>query len=49
MTRRIEDVRLLDDLRFRRWNSAIADVWTVDCGPNASGKQRLYCKLFVYG
>ncbi|MFD1198780.1 helix-turn-helix transcriptional regulator [Brucella gallinifaecis] len=38
MTSRIEDVSLLDDLHYRVWNSAIADVWSVDCGPGACGE-----------
>ncbi|WP_312471509.1 AraC family transcriptional regulator [Brucella sp.] len=38
MTSRIEDVRLLDDLHYRVWNGAIADVWTVECGPGARGE-----------
>ncbi len=38
MKSRIEDVRLLDDLRYRAWNGAIVDVWTVECGPAARGE-----------
>lgn len=38
MTSRIEDVSLLDDLHYRVWNGAIADVWTVNCGPGARGE-----------
>lgn len=38
MTTHIEDVSLLDDLHYRVWNGAIADVWTVDCGPGARGQ-----------
>lgn len=38
MTSHIEDVSLLDDLHYRVWNGAIADVWTVDCGPGARGE-----------
>ncbi len=38
MKSRIEDVRLLDDLHYRVWNGAIADVWTVECGPGARGE-----------
>ncbi len=38
MTSHIEDVSLLDNLHYRVWNGAIADVWTVDCGPGARGE-----------
>lgn len=38
MKSRIEDVRLLDDLRYRVWDGAIADVWSVECGPGARGE-----------
>jgi len=38
MKSHIEDVSLLDDLHYRVWNGAIADVWSVDCGPGARGE-----------
>ncbi|KAB2658088.1 helix-turn-helix transcriptional regulator [Brucella tritici] len=38
MKSRIADVRLLDDLRYRVWDGAIADVWSVYCGPQAQGE-----------
>ncbi len=38
MKSRIEDVTLLDDLHYRVWNGAIADVWSVECGPGARGE-----------
>ncbi|WP_343315637.1 hypothetical protein AAIB41_12600 [Brucella sp. BE17] len=41
MKSRIEDVRFLDDLRYRAWNGAIVDVWTVECGPAARGETGL--------
>ena len=34
----IADVSLLDDLRCRVWDGAIADVWSVYCGPDAHGE-----------
>ncbi|WP_254424324.1 helix-turn-helix transcriptional regulator [Thalassospira marina] len=37
MTTRIEGFSLLDDLRFRRWNSAITDLWQVECQRSAHG------------
>lgn len=37
MTSRIEGISLLDELRFRRWNAAISDLWHVECGPQAGG------------
>tara|TARA_R100001143_G_scaffold55592_1_gene51701 strand:- start:943 stop:1839 length:897 start_codon:yes stop_codon:yes gene_type:complete len=37
MTSRIEGISLLDDLRFRRWNSAITDLWHVECREKAGG------------
>ncbi|MBB4091743.1 helix-turn-helix domain-containing protein [Brucella pecoris] len=38
MKSHIEDVSLLDDLHYRVWNGAIADVWSVNCGPAARGE-----------
>lgn len=38
MKSRIADVSLLDDLRYRVWDGAIADVWSVYCGPEAQGE-----------
>ncbi len=38
MKSRIEDVHLLDDLRYRAWAGAIADIWSVHCGPGARGE-----------
>ncbi|MBO6771536.1 MULTISPECIES: AraC family transcriptional regulator [unclassified Thalassospira] len=37
MTSRIEGISLLDDLRFRRWNAAITDLWHVECEQEAGG------------
>ncbi|MDG4720454.1 MULTISPECIES: helix-turn-helix domain-containing protein [Thalassospira] len=37
MTSQIEGISLLDDLRFRRWNAAITDLWHVECEPDAGG------------
>ena len=37
MTSKIEGISLLDDLRFRRWNAAITDLWHVECEQEAGG------------
>lgn len=37
MTSKIEGISLLDDLRFRRWNAAITDLWHVECEKSAGG------------
>jgi len=37
MTSHIEGISLLDDLRFRRWNTAISDLWHVECEAEAGG------------
>lgn len=37
MTSHIEGISLLDDLRFRRWNAAISDLWHVECEAEAGG------------
>lgn len=37
MTSHIEGISLLDDLRFRRWNGAISDLWHVQCEAHAGG------------
>ncbi len=37
MTSRIEGISLLDDLRFRRWDAAITDLWHVECEEEAGG------------
>ncbi|MFS8037023.1 helix-turn-helix domain-containing protein [Xanthobacter sp. AM11] len=38
MTSSIEGITLLDDLRWRRWNGVVADVWRVHCRPGARGE-----------
>lgn len=37
MTSSIEGISLLDELRFRRWNTAITDLWHVECEEEAGG------------
>lgn len=37
MTTRIEGISLLDELRFRRWNAAITDLWHVECEQESGG------------
>lgn len=37
MTSSIEGITLLDDLRWRRWNGVVADVWHVHCQSGARG------------
>ncbi|BDW87647.1 helix-turn-helix domain-containing protein [Thalassospira tepidiphila] len=37
MISQIEGISLLDDLRFRRWNAAITDLWHVECEQEAGG------------
>lgn len=37
MTSQIEGISLRDDLRFRRWNAAITDLWHVECEQEAGG------------
>ncbi|MDP2696558.1 AraC family transcriptional regulator [Thalassospira sp.] len=37
MTSRVEGVTLLDNLRYKRWNSAITDLWHVSCARHTSG------------
>jgi len=37
MTSNIEGISLLDELRFRRWNAAITDLWHVECEEEAGG------------
>ncbi|MCS0494541.1 AraC family transcriptional regulator [Ancylobacter sp. MQZ15Z-1] len=37
MTSTVEGITLLEDLRWRRWNGVIADVWNVECAAGASG------------
>lgn len=38
MTSSIEGITLLDDLRWRRWNGVVADVWRVHCAAGARGE-----------
>ncbi len=38
MKSRIEGVSLLDDLHYRSWNGAIADLWSVECSASAHGE-----------
>ncbi|MDQ0503746.1 hypothetical protein QOZ94_000516 [Xanthobacter agilis] len=38
MTSSIEGITLLDDLRWRRWNGVVADVWHVQCAAGARGE-----------
>lgn len=37
MISNIEGISLLDELRFRRWNTAITDLWHVECEQSAGG------------
>ncbi|GLK72122.1 transcriptional regulator [Ancylobacter dichloromethanicus] len=37
MTSAVEGITLLDELRWRRWNGVIADVWHVACAAGARG------------
>ncbi|WP_417828954.1 helix-turn-helix transcriptional regulator [Thalassospira sp.] len=37
MISNIEGISLLDELRFRRWNTAITDLWHVECDAQAGG------------
>lgn len=37
MDSRIEGIRVIGDLRCRSWSGIVADVWEVDCQPDASG------------
>lgn len=37
MTSRLEGITILEDLRWRRWNGVIADVWHVHCAAGARG------------
>ncbi|MGU3493805.1 helix-turn-helix transcriptional regulator [Xanthobacteraceae bacterium A53D] len=38
MTSRREGITVLEDLRWRRWNGAVADVWHAACAAGASGE-----------
>ncbi|WP_244670615.1 helix-turn-helix domain-containing protein [Rhodoplanes elegans] len=38
MTSRIEGIAVLEDLRFRRWPGAVADVWHAACAAGAHGE-----------
>lgn len=38
MTTQIEGISLLDELRFRRWSSAITDLWHVECARESGGR-----------
>lgn len=38
MTSSIEGITVLDELRWRRWNGVVADVWRVHCEPGARGE-----------
>ncbi|GGF56323.1 transcriptional regulator [Azorhizobium oxalatiphilum] len=38
MTSRREGITLLEDLRWRRWNGAVADVWHAACSAGARGE-----------
>lgn len=38
MTSSIEGITILDDLRWRRWNGVVADVWHVHCAAGARGE-----------
>ena len=37
ITSQIRGISLLDELRFRRWNAAITDLWHVECAQSAGG------------
>lgn len=37
MTSRLEGITVLDELRWRRWNGVVADVWHVHCAAGARG------------
>ncbi len=37
MTSSIEGITILEDLRWRRWNGVVADVWHVHCAAGACG------------
>lgn len=38
MQNRIEGISVQDDLRWRAWNGALADLWSVACAPEARGE-----------
>ncbi|MFG1214279.1 AraC family transcriptional regulator [Xanthobacter flavus] len=38
MTSSITGITILDDLRWRRWNGVVADVWRVQCEAGARGE-----------
>lgn len=38
MQNRIEGISVQDDLRWRAWNGALADLWSVVCAPDARGE-----------
>ncbi len=38
MTSSIEGITILEDLRWRRWNGVVADVWHVHCAAGAHGE-----------
>ena len=38
MKSRVEGVSVIGDLRWRSWQGVIADVWSVNCAPDAAGE-----------
>lgn len=38
MQNRIEGISVREDLRWKAWNGALADLWTVACAPGARGE-----------
>lgn len=48
MTSSIEGITILEDLRWRRWNGVVADVWHVHCAAGARGEYISHdARLFV--
>lgn len=48
MTSTVEGITILEDLRWRRWNGVIADVWNVECAAGARGHYVSHdARLFV--
>ena len=37
MTTKIEGITFLEELRFRRWNTGITDLWHVQCAETSGG------------